>query len=217
MQLTHLVGHVPGTPRWSPDGQRIVFEMGSGRQSDLYLISAQGGQPKQLTNTPYNKAAPCFSRDGKWIYFGSTYSGDSQVWKLPAKGGDAVQVTRKSGSNPLESMDGKTLFYLKPKEPHDVELWKVPIEGGDESRVLEAIYKDNFDVKQRGIYYASKPDQNGTPFLFYDFGSGMTKHIATIRKDVEWGFTVSPDERWILFTQEGIEERSELMLVENFH
>ena len=109
---------------------------------------------------------------------------------------------------------------MKREGPGFSELWKVPVDGGEESRVLEGVFNGYFDVKHQGIYYVSKPDQNETHFLFYflfyDFTSGKTKRIATIRDNsVEWGFTVSPDEQWILFTQ-GSEQRADLMLVENF-
>ncbi|PYV32494.1 MAG: hypothetical protein DMG09_24180, partial [Acidobacteria bacterium] len=70
----------------------------------------------------------------------------------------------------------------------------------------------------QGVYYVSKAAQNETAFLFlfYDFTRRKTKRVGTTRIPVEWGLTVSPDERWILFTQ-GTMQRSDLMLVENFH
>jgi len=213
LQLTHLGGHPPGSPHWSPDGQNIVFSTTMQGQSHPYMIPAQGGQIKQFT-LPFSE----YSRDGKWIYFESDRGGGSQIWKRPADGGDAVQVTRKGGFNPLESMDGRTLFYLKEKTRGVYsELWKAPVEGGEESRVLEDVLHRNFDVKLNGIYYAAKPDRNETPFFFYDFAKGKTKRIATIQNEVDFGFSVSPDERWILYTQEVTgSERADLMLVENF-
>ena len=138
---------------------------------------------------------------------------------MPADSGDAVQVTRKGGSNPLESLDGKTLFYSKPKDQENNELWKVPADGGDEIRILEDVYLSNFDVKQQGVYYVSQEAQTGTQFLFlfYDFARKRTRRIGTTRNWVQWGFTVSPDEQWILLTQGTRDTRADLMLVENFH
>jgi len=57
-----------------------------------------------------------WSRDGKWIYFGSKRSGENQLWKRPVDGGNAVQVTRKGyedvGGDAVEAADGKTVYYL---------------------------------------------------------------------------------------------------------
>ena len=38
---------------------------------------ADGGKPRNLTNHPSNEAFASFSRDGKWIYFSSTRTGES--------------------------------------------------------------------------------------------------------------------------------------------
>jgi len=83
------------------------------------------------------------------------------------------------------------------------------------------------DIGRRGIYFISRPDQgtaaspghNESPFLFHflfvPFAGGKTTKIAEIRELVQYGFSASPDERWILYTQ-GYVEPDDLMLVENF-
>lgn len=168
-----------------------------------------------MTHTTFNEIDPNFSRDGKWIYFSSDAKGDFQVGKMPADGGDTVQVTQKGGYFPQESMDGKMLFYLKWNDSIDSnEVWQVPVEGGEERRVLENVFRVNFEVKEHGIYYALQPGPNGTPFLFYDFASRASKPIAMVQ-NCGYGFSVSPDEQEILYLPVG-DQRSNLMLVENF-
>ena len=83
----------------SPDGQLIVFvlrktdmEANKGR-TDLWLIGIDGKGLKQLTTDPANDSNPCWSKDGKWIYFISSRSGSSQVWRIPAAGGKEEKVT----------------------------------------------------------------------------------------------------------------------------
>ena len=222
LQLTHLGGPSPEFPRWSPDGQQIVFSMASAKQSRIYLIPAQGGQPKPLTQTQFNEQAASFSHDGKWLYFHSDRSGERQVWEMRPEGGEQVQVTRKGGFCPQESVDGKRLFYLKGKGGYLSELWTAPVGGGEESRVLGSVCGVNFDVKEHGIYYAEPKyaedtvPENEATFLFYDFASGKPKPIATIRRPVMWGFSVSPDEHSIIYSQWEGGARDNLMLVENF-
>lgn len=67
---------------WMPDGE------------DIYVISAEGGVPRQLTKHPAEDVVPNWSRDGDWIYFASNRSGEYQVWKVPASGGEPTLVTR---------------------------------------------------------------------------------------------------------------------------
>jgi Tol biopolymer transport system component len=122
------------SPRWSPDGEQIVFE---GLERDrgggvIYIVSANGGKPRLFTHFSGMEGRPSWSRDGKWIYFASERTGEPQVWKAPVGGGEAVQVTRKGGLVAFESLDGKWLYYIKT---HDFTgLWKAPRDGGKRLR-----------------------------------------------------------------------------------
>ena len=59
----------------------------------------------------------------------SRETGDFQVWKMPASGGPAIQVTKRGGSVPLESVDGQYLYYVKLSQN---ALWRLPLAGGEE-------------------------------------------------------------------------------------
>ena len=60
-----------GLPRWSPDGNRIVFlGLRPGGQWTPYLVSANGGQPEQLVPEKKMYSDPTWSADGKRIVFG---------------------------------------------------------------------------------------------------------------------------------------------------
>lgn len=223
LQLTHLAGPTPLSPRWSPDGRDIIFHAGSTGKSQLYIVRASGGQVRRLAQTVFNDQAGSYSQDGQWIYFASDRSGALQIWKMRAAGGEPTQITSEGGSQPRESTDGQTLFYLKlnPKDNDSSELWKVPVSGGEETRLLqgdfrEGIFRSNFDVKERGIYYAVLPDFQKTQFRFFDYASGEVKHIATLEKGILWGFSVSPDEQSVLYTKSQGGAQSDLVLVENF-
>jgi len=68
-------------PNWSPDGRRIVFEIasasprgntgGSGRQSDLAVMDADGSNVHRLTRTRQLETNPIWSPDGRLIAFTS--------------------------------------------------------------------------------------------------------------------------------------------------
>lgn len=83
----------------------------------------------------FSRSGASFSRDGRWIYFESDRSGQSQLWKMPAdpngSGGKAVQVTRKGGGGEIESPDGKHVYYCREGNPSP--LMKTPVEGGEET------------------------------------------------------------------------------------
>src|SRR2546428_303890 len=83
-----------GPPRGSPDGRQIAFDGGPEGHLAIYGPLSEGGQPRRLTAEGSDDKVPSWSRDGRWIYFASNRSGTNQVWKMPAEGGQAVQVTR---------------------------------------------------------------------------------------------------------------------------
>ena len=108
VQLTSLGGPMAGTSRWSPDGRRIAFDGDWG----IHVIDVDGGRSRRVASDTLG-VVPSWSRDGRWIYFASTRTGRSEVWKVPAAGGQAVQITKRGGFAAFESQDGKSLYYAK--------------------------------------------------------------------------------------------------------
>ena len=88
-------------PVISPDGRTVVYsvretDMAANRgRVDLWSLdlATKSAQPRRLTTHPENDSSAEWSADGREIYFLSTRSGSSQVWRLPANGGEALQVT----------------------------------------------------------------------------------------------------------------------------
>jgi Tol biopolymer transport system component len=203
-----------GGMKWSPDGQNIAF-FKYGDNDGIYVISANGGAPRHLTT---GGDWPFWSREGQSIYFRSNRSGTSQIWKMPAGGGDAVQISRdKDGTDtPHESPDGRFVYYGKGC-PAPSSVWRLPVEGGEATKVLDGVHPEAlWTVGRDGIYFFAKPDEKGHSDLsIYEFGTGKTRKILTIERPVTWYVEVSPDGRTILYTQVD-EVGSDLMLVENF-
>jgi dipeptidyl aminopeptidase/acylaminoacyl peptidase len=87
-------------PQVSPDGKRIAFVVSAldlpanKRRTDLYLVSADGTGMRRLTSHEAADSSPRWSPDGRTLYFLSTRSGSSQIWRLSLDGGEAVAVTR---------------------------------------------------------------------------------------------------------------------------
>lgn len=211
VQLTDLKTALTSGARWSPDGQRIVFLSLVDQQQELFTIPAAGGAITRLTTNPAHDTAPSWSHDGKWIYFGSNRSGMFQVWKVPSQGGDAVQVTQKGGYAPLESFDGKYLYYAV-RSPAD-GIWRVPVGGGLEERVIPAIETwGNFAVTERGIYFVAPDSQS---IQFYDFASKQTKTVAKSEKVLDFGLDATRDGRSVMYTQTD-RNTNELLLVDHF-
>ena len=200
-KLTSMNAPIIGWQNWSPDGKWIVFAANASGQFDLYVVAASGGNLRRLTDLPSDDQTPSWSHDGKWIYFESDRTGQPQVWKMPAEGGDAVQITRGGGSEPRESPDGKTVYYLKNGAVPS--LWKAPVDGGEEARIVDNVRLMSHAVTARGIYFERFDGRSARSSIqFMDFKTGTTRVIKTAEKPLSYGLTVfSPDDRTLLYTQ----------------
>jgi Tol biopolymer transport system component len=212
--LTFFHAPMTGSPRWSPNSNRIVFDSNAGGRFALYAIGADGGKPQRLTNNPADDGVASFSRDGKSIYFASDRNGEWQVWKMPAEGHAAVPVTRHGGVTAFESSDGRSIYYSKGRG--QTSLWRIPASGGKEEQVLASIQWLSFAVTPDGIFFVPG-DAGVTPSIrFFNFRTGAVAVIAAIEGTPHNGLSVSPDGRHLLYSQTD-QQSSELMLVENFH
>jgi Tol biopolymer transport system component/tRNA A-37 threonylcarbamoyl transferase component Bud32 len=201
-------------PRWSPDGRLIVFESNLEGRFGIYLISVEGGKPRRLTTHPANYAAGSFSRNSQWIYFSSDRTGEYQVWKMPASGGEEVQVTRNGGFVALESLDGAYIYYTASMGTKPSSLWRLPTSNGQPVKVLDGVIMRAFTVLEKGIYYIDRPSAEAR-LRFLDFNIGQSETVARNIGDVRWGLTASSDGRTILYSRAD-SSVEDLMLVENF-
>ena len=227
VQLTAMGAATTGGPRWSPDGQQIVFHSNREGQWEIYVIPAAGGKPRNLTSHPAAESFPRFSRDGKWIYFSSNraHTGEQQIWKIPASGGDAIRMTNAVGYVPLESPDGAYVYYVQTMDKPS-SVWRMPASGGAPVKVLDGVVLGNYVVLEGGIYYVDRPSgQRGVYYLdkpsgetrlqYFDFANRRSITVARNVGDVDLWLTTSPDGRTILFSRMD-SYVDDLMLVENF-
>ena len=90
------------SPALSPDGRKLVFAK---REMDLDanksttslwiedLVARDAAPPVRLTPEGWNVNSPAFAPDGRTVYFLSAKNGSSQVYAIPAAGGQPRQVT----------------------------------------------------------------------------------------------------------------------------
>ncbi len=70
-------------------GQQIVFTFAG----DLYTVDANGGTARKLTNHEGFEMFARFSPDGKTLAFTGQYDGNTEVFTMPAEGGEPTRLT----------------------------------------------------------------------------------------------------------------------------
>ncbi|MCW9016326.1 MAG: S9 family peptidase, partial [Kangiellaceae bacterium] len=83
----------------SPDDKNVVYvvrktDMQNNRgRTDIWVSPTHGGKAKQLTSDLASDHSPKWSKDSKQIYFLSSRSGSSQIWRVGLNGNKPIQVT----------------------------------------------------------------------------------------------------------------------------
>jgi dipeptidyl aminopeptidase/acylaminoacyl peptidase len=110
--------------QWAPDGARITYttrptpKADDGSLSDVWIMTAAGGEKQKLITVKGSSDNARFSPDGKWI----AYTGTSDpagvsttfLYLIPVAGGTPRELSTKfdlSVGTPVWSRDGKTIFF----------------------------------------------------------------------------------------------------------
>jgi Tol biopolymer transport system component/DNA-binding winged helix-turn-helix (wHTH) protein len=213
VQLTFFGEPQVGAPSWSPDSRRIVFDVRTSGNAELYIVNVDGGPPKRFPTDTANASNPFWSADGRWIYF-NTERPDA-IFKAPVEGGAAVRLSEGGGrSSPQESAD-RTRVFLDRVEAEHSRLWSASVNGGDERPVTGMPADVGWVPARSGIYFI-----NGAPRHFalnyFDVVTRRVHKISGLPGLFQiWGANLSPDGHTILFS--GIEHsEGVIVLVEGF-
>ena len=208
-------GH--GSPFWSPDGRSVVFDArAEGGQRDIWVIGADGSGLRQVTRSAANDFVPSWSRDGRFIYFASDRTGRPEVFRVSANDGAEEQVTHGGGVHPVESFDGRDLYYQRNV---DGALLVRPSAGGDERELRACVRSQSWSVAPHGVIYqdcdaTAAGDEPGAHLRSWDARTGLDVAWATVDADSVQGLSVSRDGRSTLYGRG--REFGSLMMIENF-
>ena len=186
-------------PSWAPNGRDFVFAVKPGENYLTYRYTLEDESTKLIES---DAVVPEYSRDGNWIYFSSVRSGDWRIWKIPASGGDAEQITQTNGFAAMESVDGKTLFYCKRGIPG---IWKHLGEGKEEVVIdeLQIFDTQNWLVVEEGIYYFRRAKNYHPVLVFYNFrekSATPLEHPLLKQYRLDDGLSLNPQGNTLFFS-----------------
>lgn len=116
-------------PRWSPDGEEIVFYSNRTGHRQVWVMPATGGPARQLTRGPSESFYPTWSSDGLEVVASAR-----RLNALTVATGEERPLTERPGSYPDWSPDGRWVVYRSLRDARH-ELWLVPAAGGEPERL----------------------------------------------------------------------------------
>jgi dipeptidyl aminopeptidase/acylaminoacyl peptidase len=214
-------------PQISPDGKRVVYVLGTvdlaanRTSSSLWLLSAAGGEPRQLTNSTKSDRHPRWSPDGNSILFESNRSGESQLWIIGVHGGEARQLTHIStgASQGIWSRDGRRIAFVSavwPEYSHksfkesdalnkkriDAQA-KDPVKARVFTRLFFRHWNEYVEDKRQHLFVAEVQPKAGSLEMIDprdvtpgDYDAYPTSTTFSVGDD----FTFSPDSAFLLYT-----------------
>jgi len=172
-------------PRWSPDGQSILFESTRSGTNQLWTIAINGGEARQLTNLATGASEGTWSGNGRHIAFVSA------VWPeystKPFSESDALNKKRmdEMAKNPVKAKVFNRLFFRH---------WDEYVEDKRQHLFVQEMAFGNGGISAVGSPRDVTPGDRDAFPTSSTFSSGVD-------------FTFSPDGKYLLFT--AVPERNE--------
>ena len=135
-----------------------------------------------------------------------------EIWRIPAQGGDAQQITHHGGFDLAFSPDGRWIYYSRERAA-STSIWRATPLGAGEAMAIPAALGGNIFAAGHRLYFNQGTNgSNDCEIRALDLVTGKVKTLARTDRLLQWHLAVSPDERSIYFTQID-DDGMDLMLV----
>ena len=227
------------SPSWSPDGKRIAFMSdrdghfnipGGLPNYEIYVMDADGGNQRNITNDPNSDSSPSWSPDGKRIVFVSDRDGNYEIYVMDADGNNQQRLTDNDfyDTHPSWSPDGKRIAFISRRDGHFIgegglssEIYVMDNDGGNEQRLTENRKRDSspsWSPDGKWIAFASDRKGDFVNYEIYvmDADGGNLQRLTNNRvndRSPSW----SPDGERIVFVSnpDGKHENYEIYVMDN--
>ncbi|MGH9835675.1 MAG: protein kinase domain-containing protein [Blastocatellia bacterium] len=154
------------SPRFSPDGKRIVFRSTRSGSPEIWVCESDGSNPIKLTSFGGpNAGSPSWSPDGRQIAFDGAIEGSYDIYVINASGGKPRRLTVDSSvdARPSWSRDGQWIYFGSNRNG-TWQVWKTPAGGGQAMQVTQQGGFEAFESTDgKFLYYTKRPGADVNP------------------------------------------------------
>jgi len=121
---------------YSSDGSQIVFSSDRGGAQNLYIMSANGGEPKRITFGSGNYSAPVWSPRGDFIAFTKQSGGTFHIGVIRPDGtGERMITSSYLDESPSWSPNGRVIVFTREDRRGNSSLYAIDVTGYNERRI----------------------------------------------------------------------------------
>ena len=194
-------GWVDGEPAWSPDGSALAFTSWGDGDGEVWVMDADGADPRQLTDNDWEDGQASWSPGGSALVFTSWADGDGELWVMDADGADPRQLTDNDWEDGQASWspDGSALVFTSWADG-DGEVYVIDA-AGSAVQVTDNDWEDvdpAWSPDGLSVVFASDADGDFDVFVA-DYDGGARRRVTDDAGD-ERGPSWSPDGALFLST-----------------
>ena len=200
---------------------QIAFASQRDGNHEIYVMDVDGGNPRNLSNNPFDDRHPSWSPDSKRIIFSSIRGGDFEIYVMDADGGNQRNLTNDLHLDwdPSWSPDGKRIVFVSQRDGHfrsrfgiTSEIYVIDADGMNEQRLTENPQNDWFPSwspdGKRIVFVSQRDGHFETKFgitseIYVIDADGMNEQRLTENPQNDWFPSWSPDGERIAFASDG--------------
>lgn len=119
-------------PRWSCDGEKILFQSNRTGKWQIYVMDKDGSNLERITDDEYNNNFPAWSPDNKKIAFVSDRNGNEEVYLMNTDGSELLNLSKNPARDihPYWAPDGKKLLFNSSRDSEEsFEIYQINVDG----------------------------------------------------------------------------------------